>query len=76
MQRGCSSISIKHLAYRGRLVELLNTLIKRMVLLVAKVIMIDCIRNKVVGVFENTSDALKYAKQEGIKVVSFETHKE
>ena len=42
----------------------------------AKVIMTDSIRNKVVGVFENTSDALKYAKQEGIKVVSFETHKE
>ena len=42
----------------------------------AKVIMTDCIRNKVVGVFGDASDALKCAKQEGIKVVSFETHEE
>ena len=39
------------------------------------VIMTDSIRNKVVGVFSNTTEALKYAKQEDIKVVSFETCK-
>ena len=33
------------------------------------------IRNKVVGVFSNTTEALKYAKEEDIKVVSFETCK-
>ena len=37
-----------------------------------EVIMTDSIRNKVVGVFSNTTEALKYAKQEDIKVVSFE----
>ena len=37
-----------------------------------KVIMTDSIRNKVVGVFLSTSEGLKYAKQEGIRVVSFE----
>lgn len=41
----------------------------------AKVIMTDSIRNKVVGVFSNTTEALKYAKEEDIKVVSFETCK-
>jgi hypothetical protein len=41
----------------------------------AKVIMTDSIRNKVVGIFDNTTEALKYAKQEDIKVVSFETCK-
>lgn len=46
--------------------------------MVAKLIMTDSIRNKVVGVFDSTTEALKYAKQEDIKVVSFETvkHKE
>ncbi len=39
------------------------------------VIMTDSIRNKVVGVFSNTTEALKYAKEEDIKVVSFETCK-
>ena len=39
------------------------------------VIMTDSIRNKVVGVFSNTAEALKYAKEEDIKVVSFETCK-
>lgn len=41
----------------------------------AKVIMTDCIRNKVVGIFDNTTEALKYAKQEDIKIVSFEIYK-
>ena len=41
----------------------------------AKVIMTDSIRNKVVGVFDSTTEALKYAKEEGIKVISFETVK-
>lgn len=41
----------------------------------AKVIMTDSIRNKVVGIFGSTKEALKYAKQEDIKVVSFETCK-
>ncbi|WP_434352365.1 hypothetical protein [Trichococcus flocculiformis] len=41
----------------------------------AKVIMTDSIRNKAVGVFDSTTEALKYAKQEGIQVVSFETFK-
>lgn len=41
----------------------------------AKVIMIDSIRNKAVGVFDSTTEALKYAKQEDIKVVSFDTCK-
>lgn len=41
----------------------------------ARVIMTDSIRNKVVGVFSNTTEALKYAKEEDIKVVSFETCK-
>lgn len=41
----------------------------------SKVIMTDSIRNKVVGVFNSTTEALKYAKQEDIKVVSFETCK-
>lgn len=41
----------------------------------AKVIMTDSIRNKVVGIFDNTTEALKYAKEEDIKVVSFETFK-
>lgn len=39
------------------------------------VIMTDSIRNKVVGVFSNTTKALEYAKEEDIKVVSFETCK-
>lgn len=43
--------------------------------MVAKVIMTDSIRNKVVGIFSNTTEALKYAKEEDIKVVSFETCK-
>lgn len=42
----------------------------------AKVIMTDSIRNKVVGIFDTTTEALKYAKQEDIKVVSFETFKD
>lgn len=75
MQRGCSSISIKRLAYRERLAELSNTLTKRRVLMVAKVIMTDSIRNKVVGIFGSTTEALKYAKQEDIKIVSFEIYK-
>lgn len=41
----------------------------------AKVIMTDSLRNKVVGIFNSTTEALKYAKQEDIKVVSFETCK-
>ena len=41
----------------------------------AKVIMTDSVRNKVVGVFNSTTEALKYAKEEDIKVVSFETCK-
>ena len=41
----------------------------------AKVIMTDSIRNKVVGIFDSTTEALKYAKQEDIKVFSFETCK-
>ena len=75
MQRGCSAISIKRLAYQGRLAELSNTLTKRRVLMVAKVIMTDSIRNKVVGIFGSTTEALKYAKEEDIKVVSFEIYK-
>ncbi len=43
--------------------------------MLARVIMTDSIRNKVVGVFDSTAEALKYAKQEDIKVVSFETCK-
>lgn len=43
--------------------------------MVAKVIMTDSIRNKVVGIFGSTTEALKYAKQEDIKVVSFEIYK-
>ena len=43
--------------------------------MVAKVIMTDSIRNKVVGVFSNTTEALKYAKEEDIKRVSFEIYK-
>lgn len=39
------------------------------------VIMADSVRNKVVGIFSNTTEALKYAKEEDIKVVSFETVK-
>ena len=38
------------------------------------IIMIDTARNMVVGQFENTKEALKYAKEE-IKVFSFETCK-
>ena len=41
----------------------------------AKVIMTDSIRNKVVGVFSSTTEALKYAKEEDIKRVSFEFYK-
>ena len=41
----------------------------------AKVIMTDSIRNKVVGIFGSTTEALKYAKEEEIKVFSFETCK-
>ncbi len=41
----------------------------------AKVIMTDSVRNKVVGVFNSTTEALKYAKQEDIKIVSFEIYK-
>ena len=41
----------------------------------AKVIMTDSVRNKVVGVFNITTEALKYAKEEGISVVTFETVK-
>lgn len=55
--------------------ELSNTLTKRRVLMVAKVIMTDSIRNKVVGIFGSTTEALKYAKQEDIKIVSFEIYK-
>ena len=40
--------------------------------MVAKVIMTDSIRNKVVGVFSNKTEAQKNAKEEDIKVVSFE----
>ena len=36
------------------------------------IIMTDSMRNKVVGVFNSTTGALKYAKEEDIKVVSFE----
>ena len=36
------------------------------------VMMRDCVRNKVVGVFKSTTEALKYAKEEGISVVTFE----
>ena len=43
--------------------------------MVAKVIMTDSIRNKVVGIFCSTTEALKYAKQEDIKIVSFEIYK-
>ena len=39
------------------------------------IIMTDSMRNKVVGVFNSTTEALKYAKEEDIKVVSFETCK-
>lgn len=39
------------------------------------IIMIDTARNMVVGQFENTKEALKYAKEEEIKVFSFETCK-
>ena len=39
------------------------------------IIMIDTARNMVVGQFENTKEALKYAKQEDIKIVSFEIYK-
>jgi hypothetical protein len=38
-------------------------------------ILIDKDRNKAVGRFETMQEALKYAKQEDIKVVSFETCK-
>lgn len=42
----------------------------------AKLVMMrDCVRNKVVGVFKSTTEALKYAKEEGISVVTFETVK-
>ena len=41
----------------------------------AKVIMTDSIRNKVVGIIGSTTEALKYAQEEDIKVVSFETCK-
>lgn len=39
------------------------------------IVLIDSIRNKVVGVFGSTTEALKYAKEEEIKVFSFETCK-
>lgn len=39
------------------------------------IIMTDSMRNKVVGVFNSTTEALKYAKEEGISVVTFETVK-
>lgn len=39
------------------------------------IIMIDTARNMVVGQFKNTKEALKYAKEEEIKVFSFETCK-
>ena len=41
----------------------------------AKVIMTDSVRNKVVGIFGSTTEALKYAKEEGVSVVTFETVK-
>ena len=41
----------------------------------AKLLMIDTDRNKVVGEFRSTKEALKYAKQEDIKRVSFEIYK-
>ena len=39
------------------------------------IIMIYTARNMVVGQFKNTKEALKYAKEEEIKVFSFETCK-
>ena len=39
------------------------------------IIMIDTARNMVVGQFENTKEALKYAKEEGIKQVTLESVK-
>ena len=39
------------------------------------IVMTDSLRNKVVGIFNSTTEALKYAKQEDIKRVSFEIYK-
>ena len=39
------------------------------------IVLVDKLRNKTVGRFESTAEALKYAKEEGIKVISFETFK-
>ena len=39
------------------------------------IVMTDSLRNKVVGIFNSTTEALKYAKEEDIKVVSFEIYK-
>ena len=37
-----------------------------------KLLMIDTDRNKVVGEFHSTKEALKYAKEEGIKHLTLE----
>ena len=37
-----------------------------------KLLMIDTDRNKVVGEFRSTKEALKYAKEEGIKHLTLE----
>jgi hypothetical protein len=42
----------------------------------AKMIMIDTTRNIVVGQFSSTKEALKYAKEEGIKHLTLEPVKE
>ena len=39
------------------------------------IVVTDSLRNKVVGIFNSTTEALKYAKQEDIKIVSFEIYK-
>lgn len=41
----------------------------------AKLLMIDTDRNKVVGEFRSTKEALKYAKEEGIKHLTLEPMK-
>ena len=39
------------------------------------ILLIDVLRNKCVGCFKNIKEAMAYAKQEGIKIVSFEIYK-
>lgn len=39
------------------------------------ILLIDVLRNKCVGCFKNIKEAMTYAKQEDIKIVSFEIYK-